>query len=73
MDSKQLRLRVVGMHCGGCEGKVRRSLESLPGVKNIVVERANERTTLTSEVLGAQQVMEVITDLGFSASLAEES
>jgi len=32
---KTLDLKVVGMHCGGCEGKVKASLTSIDGVKEV--------------------------------------
>ncbi len=41
-----LLLRVEGMHCGGCAGKVRRTLEAQPGVQGAEVDHVTGRAAV---------------------------
>lgn len=45
-------MKVDGIHCSGCENRLKRTLEALPQVEEVVAshEAANAVITLTEEV-----------------------
>ena len=34
-------MKVEGMHCGGCSGRLKRTLEAMPGVSRVVLVSYN--------------------------------
>ena len=71
-----LRLRVVGMMCGGCSAKVRLALAAVEGVTSVgvdlaggVVELGGERPVLEAVLPEVQRALE---GLGMESALASE-
>jgi len=55
---------VTGMTCGSCESSIRRTLGDVHGVKNVHVQRDQERVNVEiNPKLDPQRVMDVINQL----------
>ena len=63
--------RIDGMHCGSCSLLIDDTLEDLPGVSRSQTELKAGRSTvqLDTGVIDAQQVIDAITDLGYTAAV----
>lgn len=63
--------RVDGMHCASCSLLIDDTLEDLPGVSRSHTELKAGRSTvqLDTSVTDAQQVIDAITDLGYTAAV----
>lgn len=63
--------RIDGMHCGSCSVLIDDTLEDLPGVSRSHTELKSARSTvqLDTAVIDAQQVIDTITDLGYTAAV----
>jgi copper chaperone len=63
--------RIEGMHCGSCSLLIDDTLEDLPGVSRSQTELKSRRSTiqLDTAVTDAQQVIDTITDLGYTAAV----
>lgn len=65
---ENIELKVEGMHCGGCSGRLNRVLNSLDGVENA---EANFETGIVNVAYNRNQISldtikESIADAGFS-------
>jgi len=67
-----VRLRVGGMHCAGCVGRVERALKGVPGVATAQVNLTDETATIaaTAGVYGFDAIVGAVEGLGFSAERA---
>lgn len=63
--------RIDGMHCGSCSLLIDDTLEDLPGVSRSQTELKAGRSTvqLDTGVIDSQQVIDAITDLGYTAAV----
>jgi copper chaperone len=63
--------QVDGMHCGSCPLLIDDTLEDLPGVSRSQTELKSRRSTvqLDTAVTDTQQVIDTITDLGYTAAV----
>jgi copper chaperone len=63
--------RIDGMHCGSCSLLIDDTLEDLPGVSRSQTELKAGRSTvhLDTAVTDAQQVIDTITGLGYTAAV----
>lgn len=63
--------RIDGMHCGSCSLLIDDTLEDLPGVSRSHTELKSGRSTVQLDiaVIDAQQVIDTITDLGYTAAV----
>ncbi len=63
---KELNLKVEGMHCSGCENRVKNALGLIDGVDEVSAEHEKGIVSmkLSKEVL-LSEIKEVIEDLGF--------
>ena len=63
---KELKLKINGMVCGGCENRVKTALSEISGVESV---DANHNTGIViiklEENLESAQIKEKITDLGY--------
>lgn len=63
---KELKLKINGMVCGGCENRVKTALSEISGVESV---DANHKTGIViiklEENLESAQIKEKITDLGY--------
>jgi copper chaperone CopZ len=59
---------VKGMHCGGCEQRLRAALVALPGVAEAVPEHIGDLVDVTFDPLmvGRDRIRQAILEAGFS-------
>jgi Cu+-exporting ATPase len=69
----EVRLRVVGMTCSSCAGRVERGLRGLPGVYLAAVNLANEQATVRfdPEQLSVADLARRVEDVGYGVDLPE--
>ena len=63
-----LRLKIEGMHCGGCAGSVTRAIQSQDPLAQIRVDRAARTVEADTEV-AAGLIVSAIKAAGYSAAL----
>lgn len=66
--TQEVILRVTGMHCASCVGRVERMLSKVEGVHDVMVSLPSERAIIQGDNLDAQQLASVIDNLGFNAA-----
>jgi len=61
-------IEVHGMHCGGCEQRLRTALVALPGVAEATPEHIGDLVDVTfdPDIVGLQRIRETIREAGFS-------
>lgn len=63
---KELRIKINGMVCGGCENRVKTALSEITGIESVDADHNTGMVTIKSENdLDVAQIKERITDLGF--------
>lgn len=63
---KELRIKINGMVCGGCENRVKTALSEIDGIESVDADHNTGMITIKSENdLNVAQIKERITDLGF--------
>jgi len=69
---QQIELKVDGMKCGGCSGRLQRVLEGTDGVKSaqIVLETKQVTVEYDAGSIELAAIHEVINDAGFSVMAA---
>jgi copper ion binding protein len=65
-------LRVTGMSCGKCVGRVTKGLQELPGVTHVDVDLASAEARVEGNAVDAQVLCSTVSDLGFGASLVHQ-
>ncbi len=67
-----IELKVDGMKCGGCSGRLKRVLEGTDGVKStdIVLETKQVTVDFDESSIGIDAIKGVITDAGFTVMAA---
>ena len=62
-----VELKVFGMHCGMCEGKVKKSLFSYLGVNNVAADRYTNsvKVDFVETEVSLDEIIESIEELGF--------
>ena len=63
MDS--IKLKVKGMMCEGCENRLKNSLKSLKGVKNVEASYKEENVTISGNSIDKEEIISKIKDLDF--------
>ncbi len=60
-------IKVTGMHCGHCEGKVKKELFSFTGVNNVVADRYTNsvKVDFNSEEVSLDDIKQAITSCGY--------
>lgn len=67
-----LDLRVEGMSCASCVGRVERAIKGVPGVSKASVNLATERATVAfSGALAVSEVISAVDNAGFAIALEE--
>lgn len=60
-------MNIEGIHCGGCEGRVKRALEALPGVETAVASHVNNNAVITLKAEVADDTLKkAVEDAGFT-------
>ena len=63
---KELKLKVSGMVCGGCENRVKTALSEINGVESVDANYNTGIVTITSkEDIDVSKIKERIIDIGF--------
>lgn len=63
---KELRIKINGMVCNGCENRVKTALSEIDGIESVDADHNTGMVTVKSENdLDVAQIKERITDLGF--------
>ena len=63
---KELKLKVSGMVCGGCENRVKTALSKINGVESVDANHNTGIVTITSkEDIDVGKIKEKIIDIGF--------
>lgn len=71
---KTINLKLIGMSCASCAAKIEKSINSLNGIKNSVVNLATEKATVTYEpnMLKVRDIKDAIISVGFESKMAED-
>ncbi|KAJ3034894.1 hypothetical protein HK097_004368, partial [Rhizophlyctis rosea] len=66
-------LKIFGMTCGSCSGKIERETSKLPGIISVSVNLLGQsgRFQYDSNVIGVRDIVEKVESLGFNAFLAD--
>lgn len=63
---KEIKLKVKGMMCSGCEKRVSNSLSMIEGIKEVIVSYSKETVVIkASENVDINIIKEQIEELGF--------
>lgn len=63
---KELILKVEGMHCSGCENRVKNSLSLIDGIEYVNANHEDGTVIIKlSEEVSLNEIKEAIEDLGF--------
>ena len=63
---KELKIKINGMVCGGCENRVKTALSEISGVESVDANHNTGIVTIKSENdIDASQIKERILDLGY--------
>ncbi len=70
MNTKQITLNIVGMHCASCSANVEKTVSKLTGIIEANVNIATNKGTFTfdSDKLTLEEIQKAIVGLGFSSS-----
>ncbi len=66
--TKQITLKIVGMHCGGCSSSVEKALKGLPGVAAVTVNLAGGKAVVDydPDKTNDKEMAKAIKNVGFS-------
>jgi len=69
---QEVKLRIEGLHCGGCANSAKAALSALPGVSTaqVSLEDASASVAYDPAQTDPQQMIEAVNQLGYRASLA---
>lgn len=63
---KEIKIKVKGMHCSGCENRIKNSLELLEEVKSVSASSSEgEVKVILNNEINLELIKEQIEDLGF--------
>lgn len=64
---ESINLKVNGMHCSGCEARIKNSLESIKGIKKIKASHKRGTVDISYDAgnISLGEIKENIEDLGF--------
>ena len=62
----EINLKVKGMHCEGCENRIKNSLSTIEGVVEVIANHNNGTVVIkTNKNIDEDDIREKIDDLGF--------
>ena len=64
-NNKDIELKVSGMSCSHCESTVKRNLESMEGITNVVADSRNNIVKISGSHIDMEQVKNTISSLGY--------
>ncbi len=63
---KELKFKVEGMMCGGCENRVQNALKTIDGVENVKADHVTGNVTVTlNKEIDSSIIKEKIEDIGY--------
>ena len=63
---KEINLKVKGMHCEGCENRIKNSLNTIDGVDEVIANHVDGTVLIkTNKEVDLEEIKEKIEDLGF--------
>ena len=63
---KEINLKVKGMHCEGCENRIKNSLSTIEGIEEVIANHIDDTVLIkTNKELDIEDIKEKIEDLGF--------
>ena len=72
-NKREILLSITGMSCASCANKIERAVMNIPGVQGASVSALTNKGKFTlSPEANARHVVDTITNLGYTASLAHE-
>jgi len=74
MGEQALTIPVTGMNCVNCAASIQKTLDPLDGIAKVNVNFAAEQAMVTfdPDIIGLDQIVEKIVDLGFRVALARQ-
>lgn len=72
-EGTKVKLAVSGMSCGSCAGKITAALQAIEGVNAVSVshEKGEAEVAFDAEKTSAEALAKVVTDTGYTASVAQ--
>lgn len=61
----KIKINVEGMHCEGCENRIKNSLKEVEGIINVQANYKTGEVTIEEENSNLEEIKEQIEDLGF--------
>ena len=63
---KEINLKVKGMHCEGCENRIKNSLSTIEGIEEVIANHIDGSVLIkTNKEVDIEDIKEKIEDLGF--------
>ena len=63
---KEINLKVNGMHCKGCENRIKNLLSTIDGVDEVIANHINGTVVIkANKEIDLKKISEIIDDLGF--------
>lgn len=63
---KEINLKVIGMHCEGCEDRIKNSLSTIDGIEEVIANHIDGSVLIkTNKEVDIEDIKEKIEDLGF--------
>lgn len=63
---KEINLKVIGMHCEGCENRIKNSLSTIDGIEEVIANHIDGLVLIkTNKEVDIEDIKEKIEDLGF--------
>lgn len=63
---KEINLKIKGMHCEGCENRIKNSLITIDGIDEIIANHIDGTVLIkTTKEVNLENIKEKIEDLGF--------
>lgn len=63
---KEINLKVKGMHCEGCENRIKNSLSAIDGIVEVSANHSNGSVIIkVNKKIELDNIKEIIDDLGF--------
>lgn len=68
----ELKIRVNGMHCSGCEARIGNALSTLEGIQSVEAHHEDGMVTIKGDSIDQKRIEEKLEILGFEV-IKEES
>lgn len=65
INMNKIKINVEGMHCEGCENRIKNSLKEVEGIINVQANYKTGEVTIEEENSNLEEIKEQIEDLGF--------